>query len=88
MGGLYKKRYLVFTINRFTLKGAIFTTHPDPTLASAILQDHLRTIENWTRKWILKINETESSHITFTLRRGHCPPVYINQTVVPPCRDG
>jgi len=25
---------------------AIFTTHPGPTLASASLQDHLRTIEN------------------------------------------
>jgi hypothetical protein len=61
----------------------IFTTHPDPTLASTNLQDQLRIIENWTRKWRLKINETKSSHITFTLRRGHCPPVYINQTVVP-----
>jgi hypothetical protein len=29
------------------------------------------------------INGTKSTHITFTLRRGHCPPVYINQTVVP-----
>ena len=31
----------------------------------------------------VKINETKSSHTTFTLRRGHCPPAYINQTVVP-----
>ena len=61
----------------------IFIIHPDPTLASANLQDHLCTVENWTRKWRLKINETKSSHITFTLRRGHCPPVCINQTVVP-----
>jgi len=70
-------------LSTFADDTAIFTTHPDPTLASASLQDHLRTIENWTRKWRLKINETKSSHITFTLRRGHCPPVYINQTVVP-----
>jgi len=62
---------------------AITTTHLDPALASASLQDHLRTVENWTRMWRQKINETKSSHITFTLRRGHCPPVYINQTVVP-----
>jgi len=62
---------------------AIFTTHPDPTSASVSLQDHLCTIENWTRKWRMKINETKSSHITFTLRRGHSPPVYINQRVVP-----
>jgi len=56
------------------------TAHSSP---SANLQDHLRTIENWAQKWRLKINETKSSHIAFTLRRGHCPPVYINQTVVP-----
>jgi hypothetical protein len=49
---------------------AIFTTHPDPTAASANLQDHLHSIENWTRKWRLKINENKSKHITFTLRRG------------------
>jgi len=61
----------------------ILTTHLDPTLASANLQGHLRSIENWTRKWRLKINETKSSHTAFTLRRGHCPPVYINQTAVP-----
>jgi hypothetical protein len=62
---------------------AIFTTHSDPTLASANLQDHLWSIEKWNWKWRLKINETKSSHITFTLRQGHCPPVYINQTVIP-----
>jgi len=27
--------------------------------------------------------ETKSSHITFTLRKGQCPPVCINQTVIP-----
>jgi hypothetical protein len=70
-------------LSTFADDTAVFTTHPDSTLASANLQDHLRTIENWTRKWRLKINETTSSHITFTLRRGHCPPLYINQTVVP-----
>ena len=70
-------------LSTFVDDTAVVTTHPDPTLASANFQGHLRTIENWTRKWRLKINETKSSHITFTLRRRHCPPVYINQTVVP-----
>jgi len=70
-------------LSTFADDTAVLTTNPDPTLTSANLQDHLRTIENWTRKWRLKINDTKSSHITFTLRRGHCSPVYINQTVVP-----
>ena len=80
---LYIQRQAFVILSTFADDTAIFTTHPDPTLASANLQDHLRSIENWTGKWRLKINKTKSSHITFTLRRGHCPPVYINQTVVP-----
>jgi hypothetical protein len=47
------------------------------------LGPHLRKIEQWTRKWRLKINETKSAHITFILRKGTCPPVYINQTIIP-----
>ena len=50
---------------------------------SANLQEHLLEINNWTRKWKLKINESKSTHITFALRRGQCPPVNKNQTDVP-----
>ena len=31
----------------------------------------------------MKVKETKSSHITFTLQKGQCPPVCINQTVIP-----
>ena len=31
----------------------------------------------------MKVNETKSSHITFTLRKDQCPPVCINHTVIP-----
>jgi hypothetical protein len=62
---------------------AIFTTDPGPTQTSANLQEHLLEIITWTRKWKLKINESKSSHITFALRRGQCPPLNINQTVIP-----
>jgi len=70
-------------LSTFADDTAISTTHPDPNLASANLQVDLHIIENWTRKWRLKINETKSSHITFILRRGHRPPVYTNRTVLP-----
>jgi len=71
------------TLSTFADDMAIFTTHPYPILASANLQDHLHSLEKWTRKWRLKISETKSTHITFTLRRGQCPPVYINRMVYP-----
>jgi len=57
-------------------------THSDPTTASLNLQDHLYKIEKWLRKWKMKVNETKSSHIMFTLRKGQCPPVCISQTVI------
>jgi len=59
------------------------TTYSNPTIASMNLQAHLRKIEQWTRKWRLKINETKSAHIAFTLRKGTCPPLYINQSTIP-----
>jgi hypothetical protein len=65
-------------LSTFADDTAIFTTHPDLVQASANLQDHLYETDNWTQKWKLKINKTKSSHITFTLRRGQCPPP-------PPC---
>jgi len=33
--------------------------------------------------WKIKVNETKSSHITFTLRKDNCPTIRNNQTVLP-----
>jgi len=35
------------------------------------------------KKLKIKVNETKSSHITFTLRKESCPAISINQTVLP-----
>jgi hypothetical protein len=61
----------------------VVATHSDPKTASLSLQGHLNSIEKWLQKWRMKVNETKSTHITFTLRKGQCPPVSINQTVIP-----
>jgi hypothetical protein len=31
----------------------------------------------------INFNESKSSHIKFTVRKGHCPAVNINQTIIP-----
>jgi hypothetical protein len=67
-------------LSTFADDTAIFTTDRDPTQTSANLQEHLLEIITWTRRWKLKITESKSSHISFALRRGQCPPVNINQT--------
>jgi len=70
-------------LSTFADDTAIFTTDSDPTQTSTNLQEHLIEIITWTRKWKLKINESKSSHILFTLRQGQCPLVQINHTNIP-----
>jgi hypothetical protein len=71
------------TLGTFADDTAILSNHPNPITASAHLQTHLQSIEKWTRKWRIKINEGKSKHVTFTLRRGNCPPLTLNQTIIP-----
>jgi hypothetical protein len=70
-------------IGTFADDTAIFATHEDPTIASLNLQEHLHIIEKWLKIWKFKVKESKSSHIMFTLQKGHCPAVNINQTIVP-----
>jgi len=71
------------TLGTFADDTAIFATQEDPRIASLNLQEHLNIIEKWLKKWKIKVNESKSSHIKFTLRKGHCPAVNINQTIIP-----
>ena len=71
------------TFSAYADETAITTTHPNPTNASRCLQAILQKIELWMRKWRLKINETKFAHITFTRRKGSCPPLHINQNIMP-----
>ena len=71
------------TLSTFADDTDIFATHSDATIAALNLQDHLHSIKKWLQKWKMKVNETKSTHIMFTLRKGQCPPVCINQTVIP-----
>jgi len=71
------------TLGTFADDTAIFATHEDRTIASFNLQEHLHIIEKCLKKWKIRVNESKSSHIKFTLRKGHCPAVNINQTIIP-----
>jgi hypothetical protein len=70
-------------LSTFADDTAIMATHSDPVTASMYIQDHLHEIERWTQKRRLKINEAKSVHVTFSLRKDTCPPVRINQAIIP-----
>jgi hypothetical protein len=63
-------------------KALIATSH-DPSVASALIQEHLSLLEKWYKEWGIKINESKSTHCTFTLRKGKCPPITLNEHTLP-----
>jgi len=85
--------YLVFTADlpttENTLTGTLaddtvlLASHEDPLTASTRLQHHLNLLEAWATKWKIKVNETKSTQVTFTLRKGHSPPTLFNNIIIP-----
>lgn len=62
---------------------AFISNNSDPKIASAQLQSHVHELEKWLDKWRIKVNPAKCVHVTFTLRRGDCPPIRINNTNIP-----
>jgi hypothetical protein len=52
-------------------------------IASCKLQTNLLAIQSWLATWRMKVNGSKATHITFTRRRGTCPPVHINNIQLP-----
>jgi hypothetical protein len=55
---------------------AVLTIHEDPATATHRLQTNLNKIQLWWKKWRMKVNETKSVQVTFTLKKEHvslCP---------------
>ena len=71
------------TISTFADDTAILSNHSNPIMASATLQTHLQSLENFVCKWRIKINEEKSKHVNFSLRRGNCPQLLFNQITIP-----
>uniref|UniRef100_A0A2S2Q352 Putative RNA-directed DNA polymerase n=1 Tax=Sipha flava TaxID=143950 RepID=A0A2S2Q352_9HEMI len=62
---------------------AILSTATDHTTASRQLQTHIDILSQWFVKWRIKINETKSSLNTFSLRPHYCPPITMNNIMIP-----
>lgn len=85
--------FLLYTADLPTMQGvvtatyaddtAILTSHSCPRTASEILQVYIDKTNTWFKRWRIKINETKSSHVTFTLRKGTCPVISLNNKNIP-----
>lgn len=62
---------------------AVIATSEIPRFASEKLQNALHNIQLWLKKWRIKVNESKSQHVTFTLKKETCPSVFLNDHQLP-----
>jgi hypothetical protein len=61
----------------------MLSSHEHTETALEQLQQHLNLLDLWAKKWKIKINESKSTQIIFALKRGQCPPVFMNNAIIP-----
>ncbi|KAH8315915.1 hypothetical protein KR074_001820, partial [Drosophila pseudoananassae] len=71
------------TTSTFADDTAILSRARCPKQATAQLAIHLVAVGKWLSDWRIKVNEQKCKHVTFTLNRQDCPPLTLNNTVVP-----
>jgi hypothetical protein len=71
-------------IGTFADDTAILTSYTNVLQASTTLQEYLHIFNRWLQKWKIKVNETKSSYLTFTLRNDPSPAIYLNEVEIPP----
>ncbi|CAH2104339.1 unnamed protein product [Euphydryas editha] len=71
------------TIATYADDTAILTSSKDPVQASTALQRSLDEIDIWLDKWRIVASANKSVQVTFTLRKGTCPPVRLGGRELP-----
>ncbi|CAH2090702.1 unnamed protein product [Euphydryas editha] len=71
------------TVATFADDTAILASNKDPVKASETLQKNLQETQRWMDKWRITASISKSLHITFTLRKGDCPPVKLGDAELP-----
>jgi hypothetical protein len=51
--------------------------------ATEKLQRATDKINNWTRQWLIILNENNSTHVNFSDRRCHHIPIIMNDKAIP-----
>ncbi|KAJ2938643.1 hypothetical protein O0L34_g11971 [Tuta absoluta] len=62
---------------------ALLASSKDPTIASTALQEGLDAVTEWLKKWKIRASASKSVQVTFTLKKGDCPPVQLENTTLP-----
>jgi hypothetical protein len=70
-------------VGTFADDTAILTTNDTIEKCTETLQHAVTTVEEWTRKWRIKLNEIKTTHINFTNKKFDYKPIYINNQIIP-----
>jgi hypothetical protein len=62
---------------------AILAAHEEPAIASLKIQNNVNEINEWTKKWRIKVNQNKSTHISFVLLNQTCPKVQMGNVPLP-----
>jgi hypothetical protein len=71
-----------FTIGTFADDSVILNCHTDGLRTLSCLQKYLNLLQSWLHTWKIKINESKSPYLTFTLWRDPSPPIYLNNVAI------
>lgn len=71
------------TIATYADDTALMANNTCPVKTSALLQNELNNMQDWLKRWRIIINTEKSKHVTFTLRKEECPPIHINNSIIP-----
>jgi len=61
---------------------AILSSSQDPHETSSLLQNHLNSLSHWFKSWKIKINDSKSSRVTFSLRSGDCSQITFENAII------
>lgn len=61
----------------------IMSKNNNPTIATQQLQNNMNSLSVWLNDWRIKANPSKSVQITFALRHGTCPAVYLDNCALP-----
>ncbi|CAF4921618.1 unnamed protein product [Pieris macdunnoughi] len=85
--------YSIYTADLPETENVVTATYADDTAclasdvnannASLKLQEQLNKVNVWLQRWRIKPSITKSIQVTFTLRKGDCPPVHIEDKPLP-----
>ena len=85
--------YLIYTSDLPQPAETTVATFADDTAIMAVggeeeatdkLQRPADEINNWTRQWLIKLNEDQSIDVNFTNKRCHHIPIIMNDKTIPP----